>query len=456
MDHSNLSSKVQLSENSSLKKILGVTFGIAVTIGGTIGVGILRTPGMVASQLGSAWLIFIAWVIGGIYALLGSVSVIELGTMYPKAGGWYVFVRKAFGDYPGFIIGWSDWIATSASLASIALAVGEFFSVLFPELSYDIKSIAIIIVLIFAFIQWVGLKSSSKTQEVTSFLKALGFLALVAACFIFGGHLNTTSNIPIKIPTTSSALFIGLVIALQSIIFTYDGWYSAVYFIEEDKNPGKNLPRSAIGGVLATIVIYLLVNLGLLYVLPVSKLAGSIAPATDAAQTIFGNEGAKIITVLSIISLIGILNAVLLIATRIIYGLSRDELFTTKISSVSDTGTPRAALLLSTIFSILLISSGTVEILIALSAFFYVANYFAGFSALFVLRKKEPDTPRPFKAWGYPWTTLLFLIGSFVFLIGDVIGDPLNAFFALIYAALSYPAFLFIKKLNLKKKNIKT
>ncbi len=437
-------------DKRKLKQILGVSFGIAVTIGGTIGVGILRTPGMVAAQLGSAWLIFIAWVIGGVYALLGTISVIELGTMYPKAGGWYVFVRRAFGDYAGFVIGWSDWIATSASLASIALAVGEFFSVLFPELSYDIKTIAIIIVIVFAMIQWIGLKSGSKAQELTSLLKALGFMALVAACFIFGGKQNTSSQIPVNIPTTISALFIGFVIALQSIIFTYDGWYSAVYFIEEDKNPGKNLPKSAIGGVLATIVIYLLVNLGLLYVLPVPKLAASIAPATDAAQSIFGNEGAKIITVLSIVSLIGILNAVLLIATRILYGLSRDGLFTTKISSVSETGTPRSALLLSAVFSILLISSGTVEILIALSAFFYVANYFAGFSALFVLRKKEPDIPRPFKAWGYPWTTLIFLIGSLIFLIGDVIGDPLNAFFALIYAALSYPAFLLVKKLNNK------
>ena len=234
----------------------------------------------------------------------------------------------------------------------------------------------------------------------------------------------------------------------MKIIFTYDGWYSAVYFTEEDKNPGKNLPRSAIGGVLATILIYLLVNIGFLYVLPVSKLAASVAPATDAAEALFGEIGGQIITVLSIASLISILNAVLLIATRIIYGLGRDKLFTTKITSVSKSGSPRLALTLSTIFAMLLIASGTFEILIAISAFFYVANYFAGFSALFVLRKKEPDLERPFKVWGYPWTTLIFLIGSLVFLIGDIIGDPLNAFFALIYIILSIPAFFWVKRLN--------
>ncbi len=435
-------------EKNKLKKMLGVGFGIAVTIGGTIGVGILRTPGMVAAQLGSGWLIILAWVIGGIYALLGTVSVVELGAMYPKAGGWYVFVRKAFGDYGGFIIGWSDWIATCASLASIAIATGEFFAVLFPGLSPYIKLISIIILLFFAAVQWMGLKSSSGTQQLTSLIKAVGFLALVAACFIWGGNISTSGISDVKIPSTISALFFAFVIALQSIIFTYDGWYSAVYFSEEDKNPGKNLPRSAIGGVLATIFIYLLVNIGFLYVLPISKLSASVAPATDAAKALFGIKGGQIITILSIASLVSILNAVLLIATRIIYGLGRDNLFTTKITNVGKGGTPQPALLISTIFVALLIASGTFEILIAISAFFYVANYFAGFSALFTLRKKEPDLHRPFKAWGYPWTTSIFLIGSLVFLIGDIFGDPLSAMFALLYVVLSIPAFFWVKRLN--------
>lgn len=436
------------SDKNKLKQILGVGFGIAVTIGGTIGVGILRTPGMVAAQLGSGWLIILAWVAGGIYALLGTVSVIELGTMYPRAGGWYVFVRKAFGDYGGFIVGWSDWIATCASLASIAIAIGEFFSVLFPGLSSNIKVIALIILLLFTGIQWIGLKSGSGTQQVTSLIKAAAFIALVAACFIWGGNISASAVSTVKIPSTIGALFIALVIALQSIIFTYDGWYSAVYFTEEDKNPGKNLPRSAIGGVFATIAIYLLVNAGLLYVLPVSKLASSVAPATDAAEALFGTKGGQIITVLSIASLVSILNAVLLIATRIIFALGRDKLFTIRITEVSKGGTPRPALLVSAGLVALLIVSGTFEILIAISAFFYVVNYFAGFSSLFVLRKKEPGLERPFKAWGYPWATSVFLIGSLVFLIGDIIGDPLNALFALLFVVLTIPAFFLVKRLN--------
>lgn len=434
----------------SLKKILGVSFGIAVTIGGTIGVGILRTPGIVAAQFGNGWLIMLAWVLGGVYALLGTISILELGTMLPQDGGWFVFVRRAFGDYGGFIIGWSDWIGTCASVASMLIAIGEFTIILIPSWSGYIRSIAIVTLLLFFAIQWIGLKAGSRTQEITSLVKALAFIALVAACFIYGGGVSSIKEAsePLKTPGTFTAFLFAGVIALQSIIFTYDGWYNAVYFSEEDKDPGRNLPKSALGGVLITIVIYLLVNAGFLYVLPLSQLTKSIAPATDTAVALFGSMGGKIITALSIASLLSIVNAVLMVATRVIFALGRDNLFTRKVASVSDSGTPRAALLLSTVVVLLLLLSGTFTLLVAISTFFYVANYLTSFIALIVLRKKEPDLHRPFKVWGYPWTTLIFIIGSLLFLIGAVSEDPKNSIYALVVLAASYPLFKLVKRLN--------
>ena len=383
----------------------------------------------------------IAWIIGGIYSLFGTLSVIELGTSIPKAGGWYVFVRRAFGNYAGFVIGWSDWIANCASLASIALAISEFTAILFPAINFLIREITVVFILVFAAIQWIGLRSGSRAQEFTSFVKALIYFAFIAACFLFGSSKPSSATGFMQFHSTFSVLSFGFIIALQSIIFSYDGWYNVIYFSEEDKNPDKNLPRSAIGGVLITIIIYLSINAALLYVLPFSKLSASIAPATDAAQIIFGTAGSKIITVLSIVALISVLNAVLLVATRIIFGLGRDGLFTEKTSEVSHSGTPRIALIITTLFVVILIVSGSVETLIAVSAFFYVANYFMGFTSLVYLRKKEPDLKRPFKTWGYPATTFIFLTGSFIFLIGDIFGDPLNALFALIFAVISYPAY---------------
>lgn len=440
----------QTAPKGKLLRILGVGFGIAVTIGGTIGVGILRTPGSIAAQLGDFWLIIAAWILGGAYALLGTISVIELATMLPQAGGWYVYARRAFGDYGGFIVGWCDWLGNCAALALLATAIGEFSAMLGLTLSGSVKAVAIITLLLFSLLHWLGLRLSSRTQELTSLVKALAFLALVVTFFVFGGKNPSAGSerAILNPPATASAMFIAAVIALQFVIVTYDGWYSAIYFTEEDRDPARNLPRSAIGGVLFTIGIYLLVNLALLYALPLSQLAASKLPASDVAQAIFGAYGGQTITALSLVSLLSIINAVLLIATRIIFAISRDGLFTLKAAVVNVGGTPVVAMLLSSLAAILLVASGTFEKLLAMAAFFYVAIYAAGFAALFILRKREPELPRPFKVWGYPWTTFIVLVGSIAFLMGVVISDTTNSFYAVALILISFPIYLIRKKMR--------
>lgn len=395
---------------------------------------------MAAAQLQSYGLIVLVWVLGGLYALLGTVSVCELGTALPSAGGWYVYARRALGEYPGFVVGWSDWIAQSASLAYLATALGEFAVVLLPGLSGAHKAVAIATLSLFAFLQWRGLRSSSRVQELTSLAKGLAFLAFVAICFLAAPQA--------KEPSAAAAdLFrvIPFVLALQAIIVTYDGWYSAIYFTEEDRDPERNLPRSALGGVLATIVIYLLVNLALLHVLTVSEIAGSSLPAAAAASRIFGARGGEVITLLSLISLFSILNAVMLLATRIAFAMSRDRLFLRGASAVNPRGTPTLALAFTTLCAAALIVTGTFERLVAIAAFFFVFVYVSGFVSLFVLRRREPALPRPFRAWGYPWTTGVALAGSLLFLVGNAVSDPENTFYAVSLMALSYPLYVLLR-----------
>ncbi len=423
----------------NLLRILGVSFGIAVTIGGTIGVGILRTPGMVAAELGDAGLILAVWVLGGVYALFGTLAVAELGTMLPQAGGWYVYARRAFGPYIGFVVGWSDWIAQCAALAYLATAMGDFSAVLAPAFSSASKAIAMATLLGFSLLHWRGLRVSGKAQELTSLVKAVGFLALVVACLVLG---RRASELPASgAPATVSGFLVALVIALQSVIITYDGWYSAIYFTEEDRDPARNLPRSALFGIAATIVIYLLVNIALLYVLPLPRLAASPLPAADAAQTIFGGYGGPTVTALSIISLPSVINAVLLLAARILFAMSRDGWFASRAAAVSLRGTPSVAMFAATLMGLFLVATGTFERLIAIAAFLYGVIYGSGFLALLVLRRREPHLARPFKAWGYPWTTLVVLIGSALFLCGNLFSDPYNSFYALVLMSLSYPAY---------------
>ncbi len=443
--------QLQTAPKGKLLKILGVTFGISVTIGGMIGLGILRTPGTVAAQLGSVWLILVIWVLGGLYAILGTISVAELSTSLPQAGGWYVYARRAFGDFGGFVVGWSDWLSNCATIAFVAITLSEYLTALVPALSGGVKVIALATLFLLGLLNWVGLQSGSRFQEVTSFVKALAFLILVIACFTYGGRpaLSPTDEAVLHPPSGLLALFVAVMLALQAVIFTYDGWYSSIYFAEENRDPSRNLPRAMIFGVIYVMAIYLLVNLALFYVLPLPQLAASTLPAGVAAQAVFGDRGSQIITLLAFITLPSTINVCLMITPRQIFAMSRDGLFSPHLATVNRGGTPVGALLLTVVVALLLIVTGTFELLLSITAFLLVLIYGSGFLAVFILRKREPELARPFKTWGYPWTTLIVLFGSIMFLIGQVLSDTRNSIYAMTMVAISYPIFFLMKKVNL-------
>jgi APA family basic amino acid/polyamine antiporter len=433
-----------------LLRVLGVGFGLAVIIGNTIGAGIFRTPGVVAAELPDAWLFFAVWIMGGLYALLGALSIAELGAMLPRSGGQYVFARYALGEYVGFIVGWSDWISTCGTTAAVAIVIGEFTGALFPALAGRSVAIASVVAIVFAVLQWRGILWGSRVQNLTSFLKTLAFIALIAASFILGGGGSVEANAvaPVARMPAGLALFTALVLSLQAVIYTYDGWAGVVYFSEEVHDPGRDIPRSLFGGVLLIIGIYLLVNLALLYVLPIGKIAGQEFAAGVAAQVIFGPYGDTIFRTLTILSMLSCINAYHLMATRVLYAMSRDGLFSKFTARVNEGGTPTAALFMSTAISVLFIMFGKkFETVITVLAFFFVANYTISFISVFVLRRREPRKPRPYRTWGYPWTTALALLGSIAFLAGAVESDTRNSIYALLLLAASYPAFLLLKRL---------
>lgn len=439
-----MSSPITSTPRSGLLRILGIGFGIAVILGGTIGAGILRLPATVATQVPDYWLILLVWVIGGVYALLGAISVAELGAMLPQAGGFYVYAKRAFGDFVGFASGWGDWLNNCASLAYVTITAGEYFASLFPGVPIiaNPNLVALAILAAFTILQWFGVRLSSVTQKITSSAVALAFLTLVVACLL---HPATPSAEPTairKIAESPLALLGAMVVALRAVIVTYDGWYEAIYFTEEDVNPQHNFPRIMIGGVLAIITVYLLVNIALLHVLPIPQLAASKLPAADAAQIVFGAASGRIILILSLLTLLSFVNSVLLGATRIIFAISRDGFFVHQAATVSPGGTPRTALLFTSFASMLLVATGTFERTIAIAAVFFVANYALAYLALIVLRRREPNLPRPFRAWGYPWTPLIVLVGSVLFLVGAIISDTGNSLYALAILAVSAPVYV--------------
>jgi APA family basic amino acid/polyamine antiporter len=451
---------------ASLTRILGLGFGVAVIFGGTVGAGILRLPGVIAGPLGSAKLILLVWALGGIYSILGAISVSELGAAMPQAGGFYVYARHAYGPAAGFCIGWSDWLNNCAAIAFVSLTAAEYLLALSPpntgHMPHLQSAIALGLICLVCLLHWFGLRLGSTAQKVTSSLTALTFLALVVACFLHSpaGVLPAAAPIqaaPIQATTLTSAqspahgfsifaMLVPVFVVLPAIAMAYDGWYEAIYFTEEDTNPAKHLPRAMIGGVVLVTGLYLLMNLAFLHVLTIPQLAKSNLAAADAARIVFPawssipDASGTFVTVLSLMTLLSFLNASLLGAPRILFAVGRDGLFS-GAATVGKGGTPRVALLVTAATAAGFALSGRIEDILGVAAILIAVEYCVNYSAVFVLRWREPQLPRPFRAWGYPWTTALVLLGSLVFLVGDVRQDWTSASRAAVLLALALPVY---------------
>jgi APA family basic amino acid/polyamine antiporter len=414
------------SQAGQLRRLLGLGFGLAVIVGSTIGVGILRTPGLIAGHLPSGSAILLVWLLGGLYTMLGAVCLAELGTMMPKAGGYYVYARKAFGDWVGFGVGWTDWLTYCGVLAYVSIGLAEFAGVLMPALTAWTRLLAVVALLAMVALQWAGLKVSARFQEWTTALKFLAFLALVVAAFTMAPATGARDAAG-GLQTPGLISFTAVVLALQAVVIAYGGWQSALYFTEEDRDPSRHLPRAMVGGVASVIVVYLLVNLALLAVLPMSELAQATLPGANAAAIVAGDRGKQFITALSVVSLLPLLNAIIMIGTRILFAMGRDGFMPAGTASVNPGGTPDVATVATTGVAVVLVASGTFQQLIALVSFFLAANYAVCCLALVVLRGREPDAARPFRAWGYPWSAAIVVVGAVVFLGGMLVGDSMSA-----------------------------
>ena len=256
------------------------------------------------------------------------------------------------------------------------------------------------------------------------------------------------------IPKNNSLLEISMIIgffkSLQMIIGTYDGWNAVCFFEEEDENPSRNIPRSLYSGAIIVMIIYVLLNIAFFHVLSVASLANSPLAAADVAKEVFGSYGSVIVTLIAIFSLISILNAYLMIPTRILFGLSRDGFYIQKGATVNQGGTPIVALLISAGFALVLICIGSFEVLFSFATFMSVIVWGLTYCALIKLRVSEPNLPRPFRSWGYPWTTIFMIVATIALLVGFAFSDRQNFFIIIGITVLSYPVFLLINGRNKK------
>jgi APA family basic amino acid/polyamine antiporter len=385
------------------------------------------------------------WIAGGIYALMGAVAVAELAAMIPETGGFRVYARRAFGEGIGFAVGWVDWLCGVVGLAYVAVAAVTFLGALWPAALAHPQTIAVSLIAAFTAIHWAGLRLGSSLTAIICSAIGLLLMSLVIACFL-ATPVSDSAPPPLaetaaSFPAMSVAMLFAFVVALRAILTAYDGWYAPIYMAEENTNAVQTLPRAIIGGTLLVVALYLLINLALLRVLPLPLLAASPLPAADAARLVFPRGAAEVVTVLSLLTMLSLLNNTMLTAPRILFAIGRDGLLTGSTAVVSAGGTPRVALLATSMIVAALVLTGTFEQLIGLFAVLFLLLYIAAFAAVFVLRRKHPELPRPYRAFAYPVSTALVLLGSVAMLIAAVAEDPRSGVIAAMFLAACAPVY---------------
>ena len=384
-------------QHHQLLRILGVAFGIAVTLGNMIGAGILRTPSAIATSVGSAAIILALWLAGALHTTLSANIEAELGTALPFVGGPYVFSRRALGDVAGLIVGWSLWGAKLAGIAAAAVSFANFLVILIPAAQPHQTGIAIAVQVVIFGANILGLREGRELQKTTSFLKAvlLLFFAL-AAVFVTPASAAAQNSLP------AALTWVGIIGAYKLIRGAYSGWDAAIYFTEESNAPGTTLPKSLFVGLAVASFLYLAVNAALLHALGVAGVASSALPFMGVLESAAGDSASVLFAVGAMITVLSVVNANVMTAPRILFALSRDRLLPHALSEVNDGGSPYIAMLMTAVGSIALAATGKFVLVFGLIGTLNTVAALLSVVAFFALRRREPALPRPFRAFGYP------------------------------------------------------
>jgi APA family basic amino acid/polyamine antiporter len=429
-----------------MNRVLGLGFAIALAFGNTIGVGILSLPGQVAQAIANPWWLLAIWIVGGLYALLGAINVAELAAMMPEVGGFYVYARRAFGPRMGFLIGWNDWVLNVVAVAYVLIAATDYLHVLVPSVQTALTQLwlgtfmdglwsqsaqqwavmveALVILGALAALQWIGVGLGSQFQNMLSMLVGLVLVVLGVAGF-FISPTDTAALSPQVLPALP--VWSSVLIALRLVIVAYDGWYGAIYMAGESTDAQRNVPRAMISCAILVMALYVLINAGFVHALGMSHLAHTSLPAADVAHAFLPHGGDRVVAALSFLTVLSLINAALFGAPRILLAVASDGLQGTSATHVSDSGTPRPALLISVLAVMALVVSGSFARLVAIGGDLFVLNYLTAYSALLWLRLKDPQALRPFKVIGFPVTTAIVWIGSVGFLCAAIWDDGVTA-----------------------------
>jgi APA family basic amino acid/polyamine antiporter len=442
-------------EPAGLMRGLGLADCVLLVVGSMIGSGIFLTTGEVAKHLPTPSLILGAWLVGGIMALTGALTYAELGAAIPRAGGHYVYLREAYGPLVGFFDGWLSFVASfPGSIAFVALGLMTYlpsawtghalWTVETPIFRWSVASaniLAIALIIALSVINGLGLRTGSGAQNLLTGLK-IAALVGIAGFGLFAGR-GSWANLGGGTPVVGGAGLAEFGAALIGVSFAYLGWDAATYMAAEVRHPQRSVPRSLVFGTLLVIVLYLMFNVVLLYGIPVAGLAGSTVPVRDVANSLLGPGLSGILTLAILVCILGSLNATVMVGPRIYYAMAQDGLFPRVLASVHrQRRVPVAAIAAQATLACIIVLSATLGRILAFTVLvIWLLSAVTG-AAVFVLRRRAPDAPRPYRAWGYPWVPAIFCLSSMALMVNHLLRNPGDMLWLAAFLAAGIPVYL--------------
>jgi APA family basic amino acid/polyamine antiporter len=431
---------------TNLAKELTLYGLIMVAIGSCIGSGIFVTPSQIAGLIPSSVLILLVWALGGLIALTGALTFGELGSIFPRAGGIYVFLKEAYGGWLGFLYGWAYLvIITSGSIAVLSLAFTHYLSFFIPMGNSWKMITSIITIILLTALNVFRAKFGEIFSNIFTGLKILGILLIIGFGFFFGN--SDLSFKDISLPALSGSGLSAFGVALTGVLFSYGGWQHASFLAGETKNPSRNVPIAMITGALVVTLIYLLVNTSYMLLLPVNSIISSEKVAAEAISSILPSGGLLVAGIIAV-STVGTIGIYTLSAPRIYYAMASDGLFFRSIAKVHPRfRTPVNAIIAQSVWSIaLLLFWGTLENLITYTVSVEWIFFTLAAAGIFIFRKKLKNVERPYKTFGYPVTPLIFIAINIWFVINITVNKPLHMAIGIGFLILGVPIFLFFKR----------
>ena len=437
--------------------------GALLTIGSVVGTGIFITTADMAKVLPHPGLILLVWLAGGLLTLAGALTYGELGTMFPRAGGLYHYVKEAYGPLWGFLYGWTAFLVImSGGIAALGVAFGEYLGSFLPFFStgHILRSVsigswtwtlsggqvaAVLAILLLTAINHFGLKEGAWVQNALTVLKIGSIVAFVALGLFARAHVEPHLTDPVG--AVPGGLLAAFGIAMIAALWTYDGWYGLTCSAGEMRDPGRGLPRGLILGTAAVMLLYLLLNVVYERALSVSAMAATPRIAETAAEVLFGPGAARLISLAVLISTFGCISSTILYTSRIYLPMAEDGVFFRSLARIHPKyRTPVPSLWAQTAWAVVLTVSGTYSQLYTYVVFASVVFHAMTAAAVFVFRRRRPEAPRPYRTWGYPVVPALFILACLLLIWNTLQASPRESVIGLVLVALGLPAYWLFRR----------